>query len=397
MTQLGGLLPPAERFDGDGGAIATWVRETYTLSSFSNVVACPRATSEFARGVALAPLRSYGLYENALRAASHVLTRVLRKPFQVVYNRLLGSDTFWIKSSLRSLNNPDLIHLHNRPHYAKRLREFGYRGRIILHMHNDLRDYMTVEQKPHVFPYVDAVAFCSPFMLQRAREAFGEVPGGVAIANGVSRTEILRADSRPHDGVLRLAYAGRIMAEKGPLEAVEVCAELRRRGHDARIDLVGGTGSGADNSATPYLAAITSAVAELNRMAGAEVARMLGPRPHNEVFALFSRSDIFVLPAKWEEPFGMVALESMAKGCVPVITRRGGLPDVVRDGGIVVDTNLDDAAAIVNDFADMIESIEAKLPEIRERGWNRAEELTWENVTAQLDSVVGATLNGGRQ
>jgi glycosyltransferase involved in cell wall biosynthesis len=44
---------------------------------------------------------------------------------------------------------------------------------------------------------------------------------------------------------------------------------------------------------------------------------------------------IFV-PSLWEEPFGNVALEGLACGCIPIVSNGGGLPDAVGDAGIVV-------------------------------------------------------------
>lgn len=42
-----------------------------------------------------------------------------------------------------------------------------------------------------------------------------------------------------------------------------------------------------------------------------------------------------VVPSLWEEPFGNVALEGMACGCVPIVSDGGGLPDAVGKAGLV--------------------------------------------------------------
>ncbi len=50
-----------------------------------------------------------------------------------------------------------------------------------------------------------------------------------------------------------------------------------------------------------------------------------------------------LVPSLWEEPFGNVALEGMACGCVPIVSYGGGLPDAVGDAGLVFDRgNVDD-------------------------------------------------------
>jgi len=42
-----------------------------------------------------------------------------------------------------------------------------------------------------------------------------------------------------------------------------------------------------------------------------------------------------LVPSLWEEPFGIVALEGMACGCVPIVSDGGGLPDAVGDAGLI--------------------------------------------------------------
>ena len=41
-----------------------------------------------------------------------------------------------------------------------------------------------------------------------------------------------------------------------------------------------------------------------------------------------------VVPSVWEEPFGIVALEGMACGCLPIVSDGGGLPDAVGKAGV---------------------------------------------------------------
>lgn len=41
-----------------------------------------------------------------------------------------------------------------------------------------------------------------------------------------------------------------------------------------------------------------------------------------------------LIPSIWEEPFGNVALEGMACGCIPIVSNGGGLPDAVGSAGL---------------------------------------------------------------
>ena len=41
-----------------------------------------------------------------------------------------------------------------------------------------------------------------------------------------------------------------------------------------------------------------------------------------------------LVPSVWEEPFGVVVLEGMACGCIPIVSNSGGLPEAVGDAGL---------------------------------------------------------------
>lgn len=48
---------------------------------------------------------------------------------------------------------------------------------------------------------------------------------------------------------------------------------------------------------------------------------------------------IILVPSRWEEPFGIVALEGLASGCIPIVARSGGLPEAIDCHGVVVEKN----------------------------------------------------------
>jgi glycosyltransferase involved in cell wall biosynthesis len=65
----------------------------------------------------------------------------------------------------------------------------------------------------------------------------------------------------------------------------------------------------------------------------------LGEVTHTEKVDLLQRARSTIFPIDWEEPFGLVMIESMACGTPVVATRRGSVPEVLDDGvtGIIVD------------------------------------------------------------
>ena len=65
----------------------------------------------------------------------------------------------------------------------------------------------------------------------------------------------------------------------------------------------------------------------------------LGEVSHDEKVRLLQRARATLFPINWEEPFGLVLIESLACGTPVLATRRGAVPEVIEHGrtGIIVD------------------------------------------------------------
>jgi glycosyltransferase involved in cell wall biosynthesis len=70
---------------------------------------------------------------------------------------------------------------------------------------------------------------------------------------------------------------------------------------------------------------------------------------------------VILVPSRWEEPFGNVALEGMACGCIPVVSDGGGLPDAVGSAGLTFKRG--DTADMVKRIREILHSkeLEEKL------------------------------------
>ena len=86
----------------------------------------------------------------------------------------------------------------------------------------------------------------------------------------------------------------------------------------------------------------------------------LGETSHAKKVALLQNARATLFPIEWEEPFGLVMIESMACGTPVIATRWGAVPEVIEDGrsGVVVDDyrEMPDALAA----ADELEPLECR-------------------------------------
>ncbi len=67
----------------------------------------------------------------------------------------------------------------------------------------------------------------------------------------------------------------------------------------------------------------------------------LGFINHKKTLSILNKSEIAIVPSRWEEPFGRTALEASSRGCATIITNRGGLKETTDNAIILkkVDSN----------------------------------------------------------
>jgi len=119
-----------------------------------------------------------------------------------------------------------------------------------------------------------------------------------------------------------LLFVGRLHPEKGVAEAVEVA---RRTGEKLLIIGPPVTGDYWEKRIAPYLN---------------ERIKYLGYIPYKKLYHYYQKAKATLVPIQWEEPFGLVMIESMACGTPAIAFRRGSVSEIVVNGktGFVVDT-----------------------------------------------------------
>ena len=127
----------------------------------------------------------------------------------------------------------------------------------------------------------------------------------------------------PLPGVQRqreLLFVGRLVSDKGTDLLLAALALLQPQGLRPRLSIVGDGPQAAALMTQAQQLGLGEQVLFMGALQGAALARV------------FHAHRLLVVPSVWAEPFGLVALEALACGCMPLVARCGGLVDAAGPG-----------------------------------------------------------------
>ncbi len=161
--------------------------------------------------------------------------------------------------------------------------------------------------------------FVSEQTRRRAAERGGLRLARTGVAHSGFDHRYLESPTSQRPWAWRLLNVGRIDARKGIETAIRALAALPA---DAQLDIIG---DGDDRE-----------LATLRALAGeqgvAERVTFAGQRDRAGLLHAYGHADVVVFPVVWEEPWGLVPLEAMARGRPVIATGRGGSAEYLRDG-----------------------------------------------------------------
>lgn len=121
-----------------------------------------------------------------------------------------------------------------------------------------------------------------------------------------------------HHGPLRLLFMGRVEGLKGVFDFVPILQRLKRCGVPVTLKIVGG-----ENDVLRR---------QLVRKGLDELVTWVGRIPHAQCYDVAAESDVFLMTSR-KESFGMVTLEAMSMGCVPIsYDIPSGSTEIIEDG-----------------------------------------------------------------
>jgi len=140
---------------------------------------------------------------------------------------------------------------------------------------------------------------------------------------------------------LDFVFLGRLVSDKGADLAVQAFKKVVDKSERADLSLtIIGDGPEMEN--------LKSMVSDL---ALEPLVTFEGALQGNKLARCLNMHKSLLVPSRWKEPFGIVALEGMACGCIPIVSDGGGLPFAIGKAGLTFSRNEP------NDLADKMNAV----------------------------------------
>ncbi len=137
-----------------------------------------------------------------------------------------------------------------------------------------------------------------------------------------------------------LVFLGRLVSDKGADLLLQASANLKQLGLNPNLTIIG---------KGPEEINLRRQAKDLNIDQQVD---FVGLKVEQELVELLNAHQIMVVPSLWDEPFGIVALEGIACGCVVVGSEGGGLKDAIGECGVTFPNG--DVAALTARLADLL-------------------------------------------
>jgi glycogen(starch) synthase len=158
--------------------------------------------------------------------------------------------------------------------------------------------------------------YATSFAISRA--VADRLPGPSILVGNPYNDEVFK-DVPSEPRARELIFVGRLVSDKGADLLLEAMALLES---EPRLTVAG---------EGPERARLEKQAADLNLES--RVA-FIGSQNSEQLAKLLPQHQILVVPSRWAEPFGIVALEGIASGCVVVGSAEGGLAEAIGPCGV---------------------------------------------------------------
>jgi glycosyltransferase involved in cell wall biosynthesis len=215
----------------------------------------------------------------------------------------------------------DIIEIHNRPNYIKKILLLK-KAKKILYFHNnplEMKGSITKSERLFLIKHLDKIIFNS---IWTKNQFLNNLP---LIYQKIDKLSIIYQSTKKKKIDIKkkkkiISFVGKLNAAKGYDLFGKACIKILKEFPNWKVEVVGDEARENINFNHPRF--------NLN-----------GFQSHNYVQNLYKRTSIAVICSRWEEPFGRTSLEAASNGCAIIISDRGGLPETTDNALILRQLN----------------------------------------------------------
>lgn len=319
-----------------GGSIETVIYDIVTHSPANNYV----IVSALAGGLPAIERDALGVGHLRFRNKSYDNVEIVwRNEYLVRFNLFV----FRAARALRRLQ-PDVVHIHNMPHWAPLLRKYlGPKVKIILTDHNQKinQEQYVKNRLKNIMQAIDKLYYPSDSIAYHdILKMYPQYTDKVStIYNCIDTTLFYRRSPQEIKQIKArlgiktdklILYVGRLVQEKAVDWVLRAMVKIVQLEPEAKLVIVG-TSFFAEGKDTPY-------IASLRRLAEPIKSSVIftGYIDNSELPALYSAAKVFIFPVLWDDPSPKTMYEAAACEAPILATLRGGIPEIVINGSSAV-------------------------------------------------------------
>ena len=215
------------------------------------------------------------------------------------------------------------------------------KSKVILHLHNDYLNINT-ENKEEIVESADSIWCVSEFIANQVRKISPKEEKVKVLYNGINlddfkkdisliEKEKLKEKLNISENDFVYIYVGRIMPEKGVKELILAYKKVKEIHDNVKLLIVGGTVE-INKNKNKY-------VKELYKISKEDKRSIIftGKVEHSDLIEYYSIANAQIVPSIWNEAFGLIILEGMSMGIPLIVTKSGGIPEILGKNAIYVE------------------------------------------------------------
>ena len=297
------LLPYKENFSSEyAGAVSIFIKDTILKSKYKNQTTVYGNTK---------------FKQNFLKRYIN-LSLSNKSIFQ-------SSSNLYVKNFIKKkeVGNSDIIEIHNRPNYVKKILSIK-KPKKILFFHNDplnMNGSKSVKDRLYLIKNLDKIIFNSEWCKERFIDNLPKIFHKIDKLNVVYQsTNKIKVDIKKKKKII--SFVGKLNYAKG-------------------YDLFGKAIIKILNKFPMWSAIVVGD--EPREKITVEHSRVnhMGFQTHKKVLDIFKETSISVVCSRWNEPFGRTSLEASSRGCAVIISDKGGLPETTSDALVLKDLTVE--------------------------------------------------------